>query len=182
MLGMHRYNKRYIFRYKRTQHHHASIAAGSPWTPPNTSEHAPPQPVCTHKRFFFTLYPNAALPWHLPRNTLSSQLLVNRTHKISLLVSTTSAFGGKELLAVRFEAARSYVSSLIKITWWIFIKRTENMSPRSLQVLWKLPWSLHHMQIRADYTKTKLFCSISHSPWAAAFPTLSLEQTLLPAL
>lgn len=63
----------------------------------NTTEHKLTRPTtaCLHTQSFFTLYPTAALPWHLPRNTLSSQLHVNRTHKISLLVSTTSGFGGK---------------------------------------------------------------------------------------
>lgn len=77
----------------------------------------PQQPVCTCNTF--TLYTTAALPWHLPWNMLPSELHANRTHKIFLLVSTTSSFEGKSLLAVRFDAARSYVSVLIKITWRI---------------------------------------------------------------
>lgn len=63
----------------------------------NTTKHKLTRPTTAglHTQSFFTLYPTAALPWHLPRNMLSSQLHVNRTHKISLLVSTTSGFGGK---------------------------------------------------------------------------------------
>lgn len=57
------------------------------------------------------------------------------------------------------------------------------MSPRSLQVFVKTALSLHHTQIRQITPKQSCSAlSLVLFPWAAAFSTLSLEQTLLPAL